>query len=76
MFHTTFVQIALRTSFHKGVSWDLNILIIFWAQIATKRGHALLQMKNYANFKSNRPLVWWLLYIKSGWGNSIPSYLM
>ena len=42
----------------RGFSWILNILIIVWAQMATYRGHALLQTLN-----RTKPLVWCLLSI-------------
>ena len=39
----------------RGFSWYLNISIIFWKQIATYRGHALLKT-------SNQMELWFFVY--------------
>ena len=56
-----------RTSFHKGVFLGPEYL----KNILGTNGH-IKGTCIAANFESNGPLVWCLLCIKSGWGNSIP----
>ena len=56
-----------RTSFHKGVFLGPE----YWKYILGTNGH-IKGTCIAANFESNRPFVWCLLCIKSGWGNSIP----
>ena len=56
-----------RTSFHKGVFLGPEYL----NNILGTNGH-IKETCIAANFESNGPLVWCLLCIKSGWGNSIP----
>ena len=55
-----------RTSFHKGVFLEPEYL----NNILDTNGH-IKGTCIAANFKSNGHLVWCLLCIKSGWGNSI-----
>ena len=56
-----------RTSFHKGVFLGPEYLNNILGTNGHIKGTCIA-----ANFESNRPLVWCLLCIKSGWGNSIP----
>ena len=56
-----------RTSFHKGVFLGPEYLNNIFGTNGHIKGTCIA-----ANFESNGPLVWCLLCIKSGWGNSIP----
>ena len=56
-----------RTSFHKGVFVGPEYFNNILGTNSHIKGTCIA-----ANFESNGPLVWCLLSIKSGWGNSIP----
>ena len=56
-----------RTSFHKGVFLGPEYFNNILGTDSHIKGTCIA-----ANFESNGPLVWCLLSIKSGWGNSIP----
>ena len=56
-----------RTSFHKGFFLGPEYLNNILGTNGHIKGTCIA-----ANFESNGPLVWCLLCIKSGWGNSIP----
>ena len=56
-----------RTSFHKGVFLGPEYFNNILGTNSHIKGTCIA-----ANFESNGPLVWCLLSIKSGWGNSIP----
>ena len=56
-----------RTSFHKGVFLGPEYLNNILGTNGHIKGTCIA-----SNFESNGPLVWCLLCIKSGWGNSIP----
>ena len=60
-------NIEQRTSFHKGVFLGPE----YFNDISGTNSH-IKGTCIAANFESNGPLVWCLLSIKSGWGNSIP----
>ena len=55
-----------RTSFHKGFFLGPEYLNTILGTNSHMKGTCIA-----ANFESNRPLVWCLLRIKSGWGISI-----
>ena len=55
-----------RTSFHKGVFLGPEYFNNILGTNSHIKGTCIA-----TNFESNGPLVWCLLYIKSGWGNSI-----
>ena len=56
-----------RTSFHKGFFLGPEYFNDILGTNSHIKGTCIA-----ANFESNGPLVWCLLSIKSGWGNSIP----
>ena len=67
--HQGLVKIGLnkRTSFHKGVFLGPEYFNNILGTNNHIKGTCIV-----ANFESNGPLLWCLLYIKSGWGNSLP----
>ena len=56
-----------RTSSHKGVFLGPECFDNILGTNSHKKGTCIA-----ANFESYGPLVWCVLYIKCGWGNSIP----
>ena len=64
---TEVITCMKRTSFNKGVFLGPEYLNNILGTNSHIKGTCIV-----ANFESNGPLVWCLLSVKSGWGNSIP----